>query len=216
MYLIQKIYFDTVLTFSFLFCNLFLHFQSWEVSDSSACDINDAVEEHRSAVQTKMDEYMSSQYGASADAKAACAVYGTADGNLVVCCTGVATNLRNWWSGSWKGEYKITLADGSAQINGKVNLLAHYFEDGNVQMNTEKVFNNDGVGFSDSSELGEAICNAICEWENELQAGLETMYTGMSDQTFKDMRRILPVTKTTFDWSGSQLKLASGAGGGTL
>ena len=85
-------------------------FQSWEVSDSSACDINDAVEEHRSAVQTKMDEYMSSQYGASADAKAACAVYGTADGNLVVCCTGVATNLRNWWSGSWKGEYKITLA----------------------------------------------------------------------------------------------------------
>ena len=76
--------------------SLLTHTQSWEVSDATAADGNDSVEEHRAAVQVSMDEYMSSQYGASADAKAACAVYGTADGNLVVCCTGIATNLRNW------------------------------------------------------------------------------------------------------------------------
>jgi capping protein (actin filament) muscle Z-line, alpha len=196
--------------------SLLTHTQSWEVSDATAAEGNDSVEEHRAAVQVSMDEYMSSQYGASADAKAACAVYGTADGNLVVCCTGIATNLRNWWSGSWKGEYTVTLADGSAQITGKVDLLAHYFEDGNVQMNTQKTYNNDGVSFSDSSELGEVICNTIRDWENALQAGLETMYTGMSNQTFKDMRRILPVTYTKFDWSGNQMKLAGQAGNGTL
>ena len=190
--------------------------QSWEVSDVKSADGNDSIEEHRSAVQTAMDEYISTQFGGSSDANAACAVYGTSDGNLVVCCTGVATNLRNWWSGSWKGEYMINLADGSCQINGKVDLLAHYFEDGNVQMNTQKTYSNDGVSFSDSTSLGEAIRDTIRDWETTLHSGLETMYTGMSNQTFKDMRRILPVTKQKFDWSGQQMKLAGSAGAGTL
>ena len=185
--------------------------QSWEVSDEKSADINDSVEEQRSGVQSAMDDYVSTQYGASSDAKAACAVYGTADGTLVVCLTGVAPNLRNWWSGSWKGEYVITLSGSSCSITGQVDLLAHYFEDGNVQMNTQKTYSADGVSFS-----GEAIVEQIQEWENALQAGLETMYTGMSNQTFKDMRRILPVTYTKFDWSGQQMKMASSSGSGTL
>lgn len=185
--------------------------QSWEVSDERSADINDSVEEQRASVQSAMDDYISTQYKASADAKAACAVYSTSEGNLVVCLTGVATNLRNWWSGSWKGEYMITLSGSSCSITGQVDLLAHYFEDGNVQMNTQKKYNADDVSFS-----GDAIVAQIQEWENALQASLETMYTGMSNQTFKDMRRILPVTYTKFDWSGQQMKMAMGSGTGTL
>lgn len=158
-----------------------------------------------------MDDYVSSQYKASNDAKGTGAVYSITDGNLAICITGVATNLRNWWSGSWKGEYIVTVSGGTCSINGTVDLLAHYFEDGNVQMNTQKKYNAEGVSFS-----GNAIVTQIQEWENALQAGLETMYTGMSNQTFKDMRRILPVTKSKFDWSGQQMKMAMGSGGGTL
>jgi capping protein alpha len=185
--------------------------QSWEVSDERSADINDSVEEQRASVQSAMDDYISTQYKASADAKAACAVYSTSEGNLVVCLTGVATNLRNWWSGSWKGEYMITLSGSSCSITGQVDLLAHYFEDGNVQMNTQKKYSADDVSFS-----GDAIVAQIQEWENALQASLETMYTGMSNQTFKDMRRLLPVTYTKFDWSGQQMKMAMGSGTGTL
>ena len=172
----------------------------------------------RAAVQAALDTYMSQQYADGSDAKSAAAVYATADDTLVCCLAGTATNLRNWWSGGWRGEFTIKL-DGtasSAQVTGKCDLLAHYFEDGNVQMNTCREFAEDGVGFGDSAELGAAVVAMIKRWESGLQAGLETMYTGMSDQTFKDMRRILPVTYTKFDWTGQQQKQAGGAGSGTL
>ena len=160
---------------------------------------------------------MVTQYSDISDAKSAVAVYATADDTLVCCLAGTATNLRNWWSGGWKGEFTVKLnSGGSAQVTGKCDLLAHYFEDGNVQMNTSREYSEDGVGYGSAGELGEAIVKMIKKWESTLQAGLETMYTGMRDQTFKDMRRILPVTYTKFDWSGQQQKLAGGAGSGTL
>ena len=98
---------------------------------------------------------MAQQYADGSDAKSAAAVYATADDTLVCCLAGTAVNLRNWWSGGWKGEFTIKL-DGtasSAQVTGKCELLIHYFEDGNVQMNTFRDFAEDGVGFGDSAEL---------------------------------------------------------------
>ena len=192
--------------------------QTWDTSSSQDAPTNDAIEPLRAAVQAALDTYMAQQYVDGSDAKNAAAVYATADDTLVCCLAGTATNLRNWWSGGWKGEFTIKLdaSASSAQVKGKCDLLAHYFEDGNVQMNTSREYSEDGVGFGGADELGSAVVGMIKRWESSLQAGLETMYTGMSDQTFKDMRRILPVTSTKFDWSGQQQKLAGGAGNGTL
>jgi len=52
----------------------------------------------------------------------------------------------------------------------------------------------------------------ISEQESATQDGLERLYSNMTDETFKDMRRVLPVTRTKFDWSGASSRLAASAG----
>jgi capping protein alpha len=45
------------------------------------------------------------------------------------------------------------------------------------------------------------IYQAIKEEEDLLQSNLEDMYINMSQETFKEMRRVMPVTQTKMEWS---------------
>lgn len=191
--------------------------QAWKADevDAAPSNMDASIEAERAAVQSALEGYVSKQYHGSDAASNSVGVY-SKEGKLHIAIIGQATNLRNWWSGSWRGSFVVELAGGSARVTGEISLLAHYFEDGNVQMSTQKDCENDGVAYSDAASLGEAIVDLIRGWEHTLQNGLETMYIGMSNQTFKDMRRILPVTKTKFDWSGAAMKLAGGAGHGSM
>ena len=127
------------------------------------------MEEQREAVQKAADAYIAEQY--DANAKVAAAVY-SKEGALTLCISGQACNLRNFWSGSWTSTYKIALAGtSSAKLSGKCKLLVHYFEDGNVQMNTQNEFSKDDISFATAEELGKAVRVVIKGWENELQNG---------------------------------------------
>ena len=42
---------------------------------------------------------------------------------------------------------------------------------------------------------------------NLLQTALEGMYSNMSGDTFKEMRRVMPVTHTKFDWNVNAHKM---------
>ena len=61
--------------------------------------------------------------------------------------------------------------------------------------------------FADESVAanGKAIVDLINKYENEYQEGLEEMYTEVSEKLLKGMRRILPVTRTKFDWTRPNL-----------
>lgn len=50
-------------------------------------------------------------------------------------------NLRSFWSGSWLSLWEVAPGEegGALRISGSVSIRAHYFEDGNVQMQTSKV-----------------------------------------------------------------------------
>ena len=97
----------------------------------------------------------------------------------------------------------------SASVSGSVKLIAHYFEDGNVQMNTSNEFQGTAISFTDGANLAGAVKEQISTFESDLHNELGSVYTRMSADTFKDMRRILPITKQKFDWSGVQSKLNS-------
>ena len=73
-------------------------------------------------------------------------------------------------------------------------LHAHYFEDGNVQLQTTKTIPQKTVPFTE-------VLDAIKKAENELQAGLEDMYQNMNEETLRDMRRIMTVSRTKMEWN---------------
>ena len=59
-------------------------------------------------------------------------------------------------------------------------------------------------------DLAEGVAAVIKEQETAVQASLEEMYINMAQETFKDMRRILPISKQKMDWSGQEMALAKG------
>eukprot|EP00494_Astrolonche_serrata_P028698 UN28965 len=84
-------------------------------------------------------------------------------------------NLGNFWCGNWISVHKIDL-EGN-KIKGKVTIQVHYFESGNVQLNTE--FSKEvGVSISGSEEKSaETISNAICKMENDFHKALQEFFS---------------------------------------
>ena len=141
--------------------------------------------------------------------------------------------MGNFWSGRWTSSWKIKTppriiamnsndddadlllsnqVDKSAQITGQINILAHYFEDGNVQLNTSKAIPSTTLNYNSEIELGEAIAKHIEITENQIQSGLNEMYSSMNDLTLRALRRILPVTRSKMEWNRQAHVMAKAVG----
>lgn len=86
------------------------------------------------------------------------------------------------------------------RVKGTISLHVHYFENGNLQLQSEKVVEDD-VSFSTAAGLGDALLRVIKDADDNLQTNLEDMYTNMSQETFKEMRRVMPGA-----WFGSHFQ----------
>jgi capping protein alpha len=168
------------------------------------------MEATRDALQKVMEEYATTQFS---DGSATVAVYEKGS-ELVVLVSGSKANLRNYWSGKWRSEWHVDPK--GKTVKGKVRILIHYFEDGNVQLDQNKDIDKAGVTAkgSDEKSFAEGVKSFISAQEGAIQETLEEMYQNMSVETFKDMRRILPIAKTKMDWTGAQMKLAGTMGKG--
>mmetsp|Transcript_23328 Transcript_23328/g.33914 ORF Transcript_23328/g.33914 Transcript_23328/m.33914 type:complete len:324 (-) Transcript_23328:173-1144(-) len=164
----------------------------------------------REALQAALSAYIQEYYSASAGARAGVGVYlSQTPGGLEVVLSAERLNLRNFWSGSWQGRYTVTAPPaGQGALTGVVKLRGHYFDDGNVQLQTTKSMEPVALTTPQSAESAESVAvfaqsvvDAIKSSEQELQQGLEAMYLSMSDETLKSMRRILPRTRQKMDWN---------------
>jgi capping protein alpha len=161
------------------------------------------MEEPRAALQKAVSDYASSQFGAKTVAGCCFA----REGKLTVTISAEKLSLRNFWSGSWRSQFEIVFTGGTqATMTGTAKIHIHYFEDGNVQMQNEKPCNVT-VDFTDATSLAAAVIQKITEHENMIQGSLEEMYSNMSGETFKDMRRVMPVTRNKFDWNVNAHKM---------
>lgn len=169
-------------------------------------NLSDKVEGFRKAIETEMTTYCEKQYKRG---KAVCAVYGADDGKITICISGINKNLGNFWSGCWRSSFKLDVSGGNTQLECHGKVHGHYFEDGNVQLHAEKEKKVD-VAVSDPAATAAAVVKAMGKWESDFQGSLEEMYVDMHENTFKAMRRMLPKTKTLFNWSqGAAHSLAS-------
>jgi capping protein alpha len=82
-----------------------------------------------------------------------------------------------------------------SSVTGRIRLNVHYFEDGNVQLQTDT--NKTIQGSSDAKVIVESIKKVEQEFEMELEAS----YNALGTNTFKALRRALPMTANKINWN---------------
>jgi len=149
-----------------------------------------------SALKPYLDECFPSHYSA---------VYGGMDGNYVkitVCIEDHKYNPNNFWNGKWISKWELTFSESEGslgQMNGMMSVKVHYYEDGNVQLLSNKSV-EDHINISSPSEVANNLVMIIKKSEMEYQMAINENYTSMSNTTFKALRRNLPVTQSLIDW----------------
>lgn len=171
------------------------------------------VEEYRNVLDVELSKYVEEAYP-----KGQCSVYCTAgkdveeEGSnfeLTAVISVAKYSPQNFCNGCWRSVWKIEFKDNlqTVELSGKIGVIAHYFEEGNVQLDT--CFEcKDSTVLQAPEECASAITNIIHQHESEYLGSLEESYSKLSDTTFKDLRRKLPVTRTLFPWHNTlQLSL---------
>jgi len=177
----------------------FDHFKQ-EITGTRPADSGDAeIEPWRSAVEKKVLEYVGNFYDFGTGA-----TYASKDskGNVVVtvAISSALFNGTNFYNGRWRSVWSATFVPGKqAALAGNVRINVHYYEDGNVQLNTN-CNRKDNVQALKPESLAEAFVKAIQQHESELQGQLESNYDKMGSSTFKALRRALPITATKIAW----------------
>lgn len=163
------------------------------------------VEEFRSALDVEILKYVGEAYP-----KGVCSVYCTkgkeVEGpgfnfELVVVISACRLSPQNFCNGSWRSVWTIEFQDEAQvlEVKGKLQVGAHYFEEGNVQLDAKHEC-GDSTLFQSPDDSAISISNILRHHETEYLASLEVSYSNLPDNTFKDLRRKLPVTRTLFPW----------------
>ncbi|KAL4937177.1 hypothetical protein BDV06DRAFT_203458 [Aspergillus oleicola] len=101
---------------------------------------------------------------------------------------------NNFWNGRFRSIYQIPVSD-SPTVTGKIHVDVHYYEDGNVSLNTTKP-----VNISVSSSSAETIISRIAAAERSYQEELNRAFGQMAEGVFKSLRRQLPITRQKVEW----------------
>ncbi|XP_050223664.1 F-actin-capping protein subunit alpha [Mercurialis annua] len=163
------------------------------------------IEEFRCALDAEVLKYVGEAYP-----KGVCSVYCVngkdveepgSNFELAVVICAVRHSPQNFCNGSWRSVWNIEFKDDVQMlaIRGKIEVGAHYFEEGNVQLDAKHDCKDETI-FQALDDCAFSIANIIRHHETEYLSSLEASYSNLPDTTFKDLRRKLPVTRTLFPW----------------
>ncbi|KAJ2721674.1 F-actin-capping protein subunit alpha [Coemansia sp. Benny D115] len=164
-----------------------------QASDPEPYDSGDS--EHgqlRACLQTALKQYVSAHYP---EGEASVFIH---EDSIVSCVVSNKFSPGNFWNGSWRAVWSFNPAQG--QLNGSAKVKVHYFEDGNVQLDTQSDFTGDVATDGDANGVARRVAKMIEKFEAEFQQGINDGYRQLSENTFKGLRRTLPVTRNKVDW----------------
>jgi len=175
----------------------FDHFKQ-EVSGSREIsgELNGEAEPWRSVLQSKLDDYIRAFYD-----RGAAAVYSTSGSSLQICISSALFNSNNFYNGRWRSSYAIKISKDKATLEANVKVHVHFYEGGNVQLNTNVSKKREGLPAKDPAALADGVVKAIAEIEAEFQNNLEINYDKMNKTTFKALRRALPIFGGKITWA---------------
>lgn len=167
--------------------------------EGSSAELND--DPVRDVLEKAIAEYVGSYYQTGVSS-----IHQTNDGYAIY-IVGNAYNPNNFWAGRWREVWHYTK---SGTLAGKLNTQIHYYEDGNVQLNSSQSFSfsdlpNDIVGDSAVS-LVKAVQKAAVAF----QTVINNSFVDTGVNAFKNLRRVLPITRSKIEW-GSILSYKIGA-----
>lgn len=201
-------YYDPRTKQSFKFDHL--HFKVTDLEPYA--DTDQLSESWRVHIERELTQYTKVHYK-----NAACSVFGSSDQGhvtLVVCVEAHKFQPINFWNARWRSRWAITFQPATAaatecELDGVIKAQVHYYEDGNVQLVSQKEV-KDVIRVSDAEHTAKEFMKAIEKAENEYQNAISENYQSMSESTFKALRRALPVTKAKLDWTKiSSYKIAN-------
>ncbi|KAJ1731464.1 F-actin-capping protein subunit alpha [Coemansia sp. Benny D160-2] len=149
-------------------------------------------EELRGLLQKELDSYVEGHYP-----EGAVSVF-CHEGSVVSCIVSNRFSPNNYWNGSWRAVWSFNPE--TKQLNGSTKVRVHYFEDGNVQLDTQSDFAADVPEPLDPAGAARRVAKLIRGYEAEFQQGINDGYRQLADKTFKGLRRALPVTCSKVDW----------------
>lgn len=114
-------------------------------------------------------------------------------------------NPTNYWTGRWRSIYEIDMDAGKVQ--GEIEVNVHYYEQGNVQLSTNHQPMIEISGEESSNKKPKEVVEAIQKTESGYQAALNNAYSHLGDDTFKLLRRALPVTKQKVNWNNLKSRI---------
>ncbi|KAH3756020.1 subunit of heterodimeric actin capping protein cap32/34 [Pelomyxa schiedti] len=124
-----------------------------------------------------------------------------AENAIFVCISSAKFSPSNFWNGRWRAEWKVVVAkSGNMQLSGRIRVQVHYYEDGNVQLQTDTTKKCTAPGAADPTALATNAMKAIIKVEQAFHQALDTSYTTMGETSFKALRRALPVTHSKIKW----------------
>jgi capping protein (actin filament) muscle Z-line, alpha len=124
-------------------------------------------------------------------------------------------NPKNFWGGRWRSVWtiKFKAGGGNADVKGNLRIQVHYYEEGNVQLNTNTEKSKQ-VPVTDAASFAQAVFKTIAAVENDFHASLDKSYGTMGNTTFKALRRALPITRKKIEWDKiTQYKIGGDLGG---
>jgi len=154
-------------------------------------ELDSSVENLRRAFEKAAFEYIEQHYPHGATT-----VYGK-DGQVIICISSARFNPHNFWNGRWRSVWTFS----NGELTGHYKIVVHYYEDGNVQLNTDHTVKIPVAESGNPDAIAAAALKAIAKAEQGYQQALDTSYQTMGDTTYKALRRALPITKTKIDWN---------------
>lgn len=172
-------------------------------ADSTVKSPHASLESKRAALQKTLKEYLDRTYKPE---DSAVGVYVQND-HIVVVLTSEKPNLRNYWAGRWTSTWTLKLSP-KLSLSGETKVNAHYFEDGNIQLQTSRSSPSvDLASGGTDEELAALVTSAIDVAETKTRAALDEMYNTLNTDTLRAMRRTMAVTRSKMEWNVNAVRM---------
>lgn len=115
--------------------------------------------------------------------------------DYVICLHADNAKMAAFWTGNWTAQATLKPSEGKVEMSTRVQV--HYWEDGNVQMNsTHKSTSN----VKNDDDKVKNTMKALKDFLLTYHSAISKAYIQMDANTFKNLRRKLPITKQKMQW----------------
>lgn len=112
------------------------------------------------------------------------------ENELKVVIIGEKLNDSNYYNGKWISVYELSK---SGELSSTIRIKIHYYEDGNVAMNS-----------INTKELGtvtkDNIVNKISEFDSDYEIEILKKVNQLNESKFKKLRRLMPISRSRIQW----------------